>query len=479
MSRVRWKFLLGLSVLGGFLGLLVVLAVLSSQSFAPREWARYVERRASGHNALIEGVGALMGSSLRALDAYSPSALSSLPNWIGAHPERSGRAPAGRIVDVVDEASLREAMARAEPGDVLTLLPGEYRIPATLSPTRSGLADRPIVVRAERLGSVILLSETREAFKLMVPHWQFENLVLRGLCDLAKGALCEHAFHVTGAALGFRLVNSRLEDFDAHVKINGEGGRFPDVGRIEGNTLLNHSARKTRLPVTSVDLVGASGWLITRNLVADFVKSGGDGISYGMFAKGAGRANRFESNLVVCEAALVGLPGQRVGLSFGGGGTSPDHCRDQRCVVEQEAGQMLNNLVTRCSDRGIYLNSAANSSLLHNTVIDTAGVTIRYPESSARLRGNLIDGPLSVRDDAVLHDEGGNRSQVLLSFFGLHPVRTLFLDADALRFEWRSAAPAVIESDPVRAHDLCGTKLAGDSVPGAFQDVSACLSVGR
>lgn len=479
MSRVRLKILLGLFALCVLLGSCVVLAVLSTQSFAPREWARYAERRASGHNPLIEGAGRLIGSSLRALDAYSPSSLSGLPDWIGAHPDRSGREPVGRIVGVVDEVSLREAIAQAVPGDVLTLLPGEYRIPASLTPSRAGLADRPIVLRAERLGTVSLLSETREAFKVLVPHWHFENLVLKGSCDLAKGGLCEHAFHVAGAASGFRLSNSRLEDFDAHVKVNGEGGRFPDAGRLVGNTLVNHSARKTRLPVTSVDLVGASDWLIARNLVADFVKSGGDGISYGMYAKGGGKGNRFDANLVICEAALVGLPGQRVGLSLGGGGTSPDFCRDRRCVVEQDSSVLLNNLVSRCSDRGIYLNAAANSSVLHNTVIDTAGVTVRFPESSARLRGNLIDGPLSARDEAVLHDDGGNRSQVVASFLGLHPVRNLFMNADAFQFEWRADPPAAIEADSLRTHDLCGAKLAASVLPGAFQDIAACMAQQR
>ncbi|MDT1847664.1 right-handed parallel beta-helix repeat-containing protein, partial [Acinetobacter baumannii] len=91
------------------------------------------------------------------------------------------------------------------------------------------------------------------------------------------------------------------------------------------------------------------------NVITDFVKVGGDRISYGAFAKGAARGTVFEGNVVVCEHLLRGHPGQRVGLSFGGGGTGKPYCRDGRCDAEHEGGTMRANLVASCSDAGIYV----------------------------------------------------------------------------------------------------------------------------
>src|SRR5207249_4850273 len=107
----------------------------------------------------------------------------------------------------------------------------------------------------------------------------------RGVCGQQNN--CEHAFHVVGGAHHVVIENNLVTDFNAHVKINGRAGLFPDNGRISNNTLINRSPRRTETPVTPIDLVAASNWSIEGNLIADFVKAGGDFTSYGAFAKGA------------------------------------------------------------------------------------------------------------------------------------------------------------------------------------------------
>jgi hypothetical protein len=108
---------------------------------------------------------------------------------------------------------------------------------------------------------------------------------------------------VVGDAHHFAAVNNLMVDFDAHFKINAEHGRFPDHGLLESNTLRNNSIRMTFNPVTPVDLVAASHWVIRRNLISDFIKGDGDRISYGAFAKGAGSDNLMEQNVVLQYAA--------------------------------------------------------------------------------------------------------------------------------------------------------------------------------
>ena len=307
--------------------------------------------------------------------------------------------PAGREVPVSDAPAALRALTRAVAGDVVVFAPGTYRFSGTgIDLTHAGRAHAPIVVRAERLGTVMIAFDTVEGFHVTAPYWVFENLVVRGVC--AHHDDCEHAFHIVGNAHDVVLRNNVLRDFNAPIKINGEGGRFPDDGRIEDNTLVDSAPRDTDHPVTDIDLVAADGWTIDGNFIADFVKARGDRTSYGAFAKGAGAGNRFLRNTVVCEYRLRGLPGARVGLSFGGGGTGARYCRDRRCVAEQDRGVMENNRISSCSDDGIYLNRAAHTRLAFNRVTDTAGVVARYPQTEVQALGNRIDGRLAARDGA-------------------------------------------------------------------------------
>jgi hypothetical protein len=309
-----------------------------------------------------------------------------------------------------------------------------------------------------------------QGFHVAAPHWHFENLAMRGVCRQHDG--CEHAFHVVGAASHVVIRNNDLRDFNAHLKINGSGGRFPDQGRVVGNTLVNSTPRKTSLPVTPIDLVAASGWIFEGNLIADFVKAGGDYTSYGAFAKGGGAGNRFVRNVVVCERRLRGAAGRRVGLSFGGGGSNPTGCRDRRCAVEHEDGLMDSNLIASCSDVGIYLNRAARSRLVHNTVLDTAGVLVRFADTGATAAANLVDGSFQVREGAQLEERENDSSAPFWAYVGRHAVRSMFADVDAL--DLRLVRPG----SPVRAAseqpDLCGQARAATAPAGAFADFAGC-----
>ena len=440
----------------------------------PRTLAPYIEKRSSGHNAIIVGAGQFASRGLLALDrgAAGAAAPDLAALTLGAQPQPAGSAGSDDAV-VGGVAALRAAMAAATPGTTITLAPGSYRIEhRALEASRPGSAQAPVVLRAARPGTVALLSDVPVAIRVNAPHWRFENLAIDGAC--AAHDDCEHAFQVTGAASHFAAVNNTLQGFNAHFKINGAGGRFPDHGLIEANTLSNPAPRATRRPVTPIDLVAASDWTVRRNIIRDFVKVGGDRISYGAFAKGGGSGNLFERNLVWCEQALAGQPGQRVGLSLGGGGTGKPYCRDGRCVTEQERGILRANLIVGCSDVGIYLNSAADSRIEDNTLIDTAGIDVRFATSSARLDGNLVDGPIRSRDGGLLH-LGDNRDAALWrSYAGQHPVRSLFAAPASGDFRWKDEGPG--RTQPRRdGIDLCGNRRNQVSAYGAFEDFGACL----
>ncbi len=470
----------GLLLAASLLGLTLAAAAggilfLQAQGITPRSLGPYLEHRSSGHNPFITGAGRWLNTALHDLDRGAadgpPAPLAALN--VGAQPV-SGPAPNGtrRLVASADE--LRRAVAAAAPGDVITLLAGSYRLRGTLAATRPGTADAPIVVRAEQPGSAILELDAGEGVVVTAPYWRFENLVLRGAC--ATPAFCEHAFHVAGEAHHFAAVNNRISDFNAHFKINGQGGHFPDHGLIEGNTITNGTPRDTAHPVTPIDLVAASDWVVRRNLVTDFIKNGGDRISYGVFAKGAGARTLFEQNVVLCEDRLQGYPGSSIGLSFGGGGSGKPYCRDQRCVVEQEQGTMRANLVASCSDVGIHMNAAARSAIVDNTVVDTGGIEVRFPESSATLDGNLIDGPIRARNGGTVREGDNLVTPIAYLYAGRHPQRALFAAPQDFDFKWREEAPRRSPAAGYAAGaDLCGKARPAQPRYGAFEDFKACI----
>ena len=446
--------------------------LLQNKGIAPRSLAPYLEKRSAGHNPAIVDAGRFMARSLLTLDRPPAPLPVTVPAAFGAQPGAAGPEPAGRPVLVASADEARRSFAAAMPGDVITFLPGRYRFTGSAPPAaRAGAEGAPIVVRAAQPGTVTLEMDTGEGFLVTAPWWTFENLSLVGVCQ--RDADCEHAFHVVGRGAHFTALNNTVTGFNAHFKINGMGGLFPDAGRLEANTLTNAAPRRTSNPVTPVDMVAASGWTIRRNLIADFIKAEGDGISYGAFAKGGGANNLFEQNAVVCELRLRGHPGQRVGLSLGGGGTGKQYCRDSRCITEQDGSEVRANLVTACSDAGIYLNRAAGSKVLFNTVLDTAGIQARYPETSARFDGNLVDGAIHGRNDAVLHLGDNLVSALAYAYAGYHPARARYRAPQSLDFTWEGDAPrAAAGSAP--GPDLCGSARPPVPAYGAIEQFGPC-----
>ncbi len=372
---------------------------LDSHGVTTRRLAAYVEQRQQGHDGAIAAIGNLIQAGLRGTEKAQLAA----PDF-GAWPVGAPAAPRGAAAatkTVADIDQLRADMAQAAPGDVIVLLPGDYRIDgASLAANRAGRADASITVRGS--AGVYFEANVAEAIVVTAPFWRFEGLQLKGVC--AQMGDCEHAFHVVGQGHHFAAVGNTLSDFNAHFKINGSDGSFPDNGLIEYNTLVNHAIRRTDNPVTPVDLVAANNWIIRANLISDFIKGGGDQVSYGAFAKGGGSGTLFEKNVVWCEHLLRDQPGYRVGLSFGGGGSGAQYCRDGKCIVEHSEGIMRANLVAACSDDGIYLNNAAQSKVIDNWVVGTAGISARFAGSSADIEGNLVDGPIRSRDGALIRE---------------------------------------------------------------------------
>ena len=306
-------------------------------------------------------------------------------------------------VAVADVAGLLSAISGAQPGDTIVLAPGTYEVKQSkIGCEAAGTADAPIVVQAAELGTVFIKFDAVEGFHVRGPNWEFANLDIEGVC--AADSDCEHAFHVTGAADGIHLHHNRMHGFNAMIKGNGEpvgqGGVYvwPDDVTVEYNELFNEAPRDTANPVTPIDVVGGRNWVVRGNFIHDHAKGGGNNVSYAAFLKGHSKDGLIERNLVVCELLHQGQV--RLGLSLGGGGTSPDAiCEDGKCKPEHERGVMRNNLIVNCpADVGVYVNAGADSKIVNNTLYNTTGIDMRFPETTGIVHNNILNGKIRDRD---------------------------------------------------------------------------------
>ncbi len=307
-------------------------------------------------------------------------------------------------VPVATAAELTTAIGAAAAGDVLILAAGTYHLTGVTC-SASGTTTSPIVVKsATPLGAKIEF-DALEGFHVTGPNWHFEGLDVKGVC--ADDNNCEHAFHVTGGAVGFSLRLSRIFDFNAQLKVNADKNAagtwvMPNGGLVEGNEVGDTHARSTSNPVTKLNIDTVDDWVVRANYLHDGHKGAGDNVSYMSFIKGGGSRGLYERNLVIC-AKTDTTGGTRIGLSFGGGGTGAAFCAPKfdatgTCDVEETGGVMRNNVIVNCSDVGIYLNKSKDTKLLYNTLIATSGIDFRFAATTGVADGNVLDGKIRARD---------------------------------------------------------------------------------
>lgn len=373
--------------------------------------------------------------------------------------------PDVRLADVIASTAdeIVRAINTATAGQTIQIAPGRYVINRRVDTRAAGSRAQPITVRASQPGQVTIEFDTLEGFYVSHPYWVFENLHIRGICK--DHGNCEHAFHIVGKASSTVVRNNLIEDFNAHIKVNGTGDAWPDDGLLQYNTITNRTPRETSAPVTLIDVVAGSRWRLSDNIISNFVKAQGDQISFGLFMKGGGSGGRIERNLVICTPQNISQPGSRVGLSFGGGETGNAYCRNQRCDFEHTAGMAANNIVAHCNDFGIDVNRSSNVLIAHNTLINTSGVDVRGSSKAVRVYANLLDGRIRQREGSEMtHD----MNEVVT-------MADVFTRPDALQLDWRNP-PANIPSLAIVPKDFCGQARADGTLPGALIDKTDCLA---
>lgn len=370
----------------------------------------------------------------------------------------------GREWLVTTSTPLPMIMAQATAGDVITLQPGEYDLGGGTT-GQPGRPEAPIYLRAEQPGTThIRLSGL---FYVTQPYWIFENLNLKGNCRHSGGP-CEHAFHVVGAAEGTVIRNNHLQDFYAHIKVNGLKGHFPSKGLVQFNTFSNGGNYGLNGALAPFDLVGASDWNFSDNLVHHFVKAWSSHASYGIFMKGGGSHGRIERNLVVCTGdGAISHYGSRVGISMGGGLTEARFCPDKKCLYEHADGLVANNLVMNCNDFGIDNNASLRTVAVHNTLLNTYGIDARGIPSTLYAYGNYLSGHVISKRGGEIEEKNNDRSL----------ETTEFTTQGTPDFFTNLQSRQRIPTHPAVTIDFCGRLRGPESQAGALVASGACQEI--
>ncbi|GAB6260633.1 chondroitinase-B domain-containing protein [Photobacterium sp. R1] len=312
------------------------------------------------------------------------------------HTQATPAAPLGTLW-VSDAESFKNALKQVLPGQEIVLKKGRYALQEKrldISQVRPS-ASRPIIVRAEEPGHVVLVLNGLEGIVLNQPYWTISGLTFKGACPVPSD--CEHALHIVGDADYSLIENNTFIDFNAAIKVNRFRQAFPDNGIIRRNHFYNTQPRDTSNPVTPINLDHGNQWVIERNIIRDFIKTGGNQVSYGAFMKGGNRNGIIENNLVICNTSSRQYGGYQVGLSLGGGGMGQENRRDQ-AAFEGLNHTVRNNIVMHCNDVGLYINKVSDALVNNNIFYHTSGIDVRFPESSARLLNNIVGGHIRERD---------------------------------------------------------------------------------
>lgn len=366
---------------------------------------------------------------------------------------------------ISNRESLSYALKFAKPGSSITLAPGVYKIGKAIKLEGVGTAQdtKPITFRAEKLGAVRIESATVIAMRILGPNWIVENLEFVGICSTDRE--CEHAISITGPVSNTIIRNNRMRNFNSAIKAGrgSEERKFANDVLIEGNHIFNAAVRRTERPVTQVDINGGKRWKVIDNFIADFGKGGGNFTSYAGFLKSNSRDGLFARNLVICEWRHKG--GERVGLSFGGGGTTdPAFCEDGDCSTFHTGGVMVNNIIMNCPDVGIYLNRSKDTKVYNNTLINTKGIDARFEITTAAIENNLVMGKISTRDSAFLTE----KNNVQNGFFG---GGVEFNNPDKGDLSLKSGGELLMQGElpPGVDSDFCGNpRTAGSAKIGAI-----------
>jgi hypothetical protein len=258
------------------------------------------------------------------------------------------------------------------------------------------------------------------------------------IADLTIANAAGHAIHVhppaddPGEHAGPLIYNVRIADSRSDaIRVDSEGDAYMDNGTIGCSLVELTSAGRPGAGddclMGGIVLSRARGWRIHDNTVRGVFCIEGLAL-HGIHASSESAGTVIEGNRVLdCARGIgVGLYGEGVATRPLEGST----CGDASYVDDNDS-VVRNNFVAANDPRlltspggfehGIGVWNACNASIYHNTVFSPrapvgGSIDVRFANSTARLKNNLLSHEIRVRDEAQLVVEG-NLEEVTEALF--------------------------------------------------------------
>jgi len=278
-------------------------------------------------------------------------------------------------------AEIRAALAKAGPGDLIAVKPGDYDMGGEFATGRDGAPDKAVTLTCEGArGYARLRVSGQIGFRVRHRHWTLCGIHLEG--DPQK---TEVPLYVDGqGGAGDLLVTDCRVSGSSECLVQASRSREKAAGNITVEFSEFFDCQGSAL-----NLFAGDNWVIRRNYIHDYGKGGA--VSYGVALKGGGKNGVIEANLVDANGQATTL-----GISFGGG-LSPDGNRpldaDGKPGPEQDAGICRNNIVIGTSDMPYHTNKAAGCRFLNNLAWGASGFQRQNAAGADPvLLNNLIGG---------------------------------------------------------------------------------------
>ena len=320
--------------------------------------------------------------------------------------------PGKQVVRVSNEAELQEAMQNLSANTVVLLAPGTYELSRTL-----WVSVDDVTIRGDstRCDEIILTGKGMEnpAGKDDVPHGVWTDRHNLKVQNLTIQQVYFHAITVNGGGYAPEIYNVRLLDTgEQFIKINPIGyGDGVDDGVVDYAIMKYTVAAPTTDHgggtgyTQGVDIHAGKGWTISNSRFENLdTPDNADHLWGPAILAWNGAANTtVDSNVFVDvnRAIAFGLDGSRANDHSGG------VIRNNMIVMSP--GLFSDSRIAQ-SDAPIIVWNSPGTKVLHNTVAaqgNTAkSIELRFNSDGAEVRNNLVDAPITDRDNSNYVDAG-------------------------------------------------------------------------
>jgi hypothetical protein len=360
--------------------------------------------------------------------------------------------PGKQVVRVSNETELQAAMQTLSANTVLLLAPGTYELSRTL-----WVSVDDVTIRGDstRCDEVIVAGKGMEnpAGKDDVPHGVWSDRRNLKVQNLTIQEVYFHAITVNGGGYAPEIYNVRLLDAgEQFIKINPIGyGEGVDDGVVDYAVIKYTDAAPTADHgggtgyTQGVDIHAGKGWTISNSRFENLhTPDSADHLWGPAVLAWNGAANTTVDGNVfvdVNRAIAFGLDGSRANDHSGG------IIRNNMIVMSP--GLFSDSRVAQ-SDAPIIVWGSPGTKVLHNTVVAQGNmaksIELRFHSDGAEIRNNLVDAPITDRDNSNYVD-AGNVSVEDTSMFRNPAIGDLHLTARAEVFSTTAHGDAAYDFD--------------------------------